>query len=221
LSSLEDEPRRQRRVVRRPLPRYWRGFFLALCGAAAAGLLVVLVWPNASGLYLLGLYSVVANSFLTPPHEPVILYMARYYSPALVALAGTLGAAIAAFADYDIIGRVLRHPRLLATRDTSAYRWAVRWLMARPFLTIAFFAFAPLPLYVVRILAPATGYPIHRYIAAIAVGRYPRFFLLAWLGQVVPLSNRTLALLFALMVALVLISALIRGRRRVDEQGPG
>lgn len=198
---------------KRSLSPYWRGFFLALCAAIACGVVILVAFPEASGLYLLGLYSVPTNSMIPLPHEPGVLYFAKYYHPAWVALAGTLGTGVAAFADYDLIGRAMNHPRISKVKDAEAYQWAVRWLMARPFWTVVLFALTPLPVYVVRVLAPATGYPFGRYALAMMIGRYPRFLVLAYFGYVVPIPTWALILLFVAMIALVAIPALKRRAR--------
>ncbi len=161
-------------------------FFIALCGVAVAGAVIVTLAPSLAGLYLLGLYCIPSNSILPIPHEPGVLYMARFYSPAAIAVTATLASAVVAFADYGLVEAAMRHPRIQGARDARMMRWAVRWMTRFPFAIIVAFSLVPvLPISVVRALAPISGYPLRRYIAALVVGRLPRFFVLAWLGQVV------------------------------------
>lgn len=193
---------------RRALTPHWRSVGIALAASAVLGALLLLFLPSASGLFLFGLYSIPSNSMVPVPHEPGLLYFARYYSPFWIALAGTLGTAVAAFADYDLVERGLRHPKIRAARDTRTYQWAVRWLLARPFVTIVLFAATPLPVYVIRVLAPAAGYPVRRYVAAMMVGRFPRFYAVAWLGHVVPIPPWILGLMFAALIASLVVTTL-------------
>ncbi len=203
-----------RRLRQLKLHHYWRAFFYALVGCAVAGLLIVLFLPWAAGLYVFGIYSIPANSIIPVPHEPGLLYFAKYYQPVWIAVAGTLGTGVAAFADYEVVERAMRHPRIRGAREAKLYKSAVRWLMRFPFATIWLFSFTPLPIYVVRVLAPASGYPIGRYVAALMLGRLPRFFAIAWLGHTFPLPTWALVLLFFL-----LIGALYWGSRTTGNAG--
>ncbi|MCG8422760.1 MAG: VTT domain-containing protein [Proteobacteria bacterium] len=192
----------------RHLPLYWRIFAYALAASAVVGLAIVLFFPAASGLFLFGLYSIPSNSAIPLPHEPGLLFFAKFYHPVWIALAGTLGTAIAAFADYELVGRAMQHPKISGARETRVYQWACRWLMARPFVTVVIFAATPLPVYVVRVLAPASGYSIGRYVAAMMVGRFPRFLAVAWLGYVVPIPAWVLGLMFVMLVLPFLFTSL-------------
>ena len=196
---LQPQARRQRW-----LSIYWRMFALALALCALAGLAIVAFWPDAAGIFLFGLYAIPTNSMIPLPHEPGLLYFAKYYDPFWIALAGTLGTAVAAFADYELIGRALRHPRMRSARDSSLFQWAVRMFKVQPFLTTVIFTMTPLPIYVVRVLAPAAGYSIVRYIVALMVGRFPRFYVVALLGYMFPVPTWVLVVIFALMIAPVI-----------------
>lgn len=204
-NSVMRMPLYSHRRRQRALTSHWRSFGIALAAGGALGALVLLFVPWAAGLFLFGIYSIPSNSMVPVPHEPGLLYFAKYYHPFGIALAGTLGTAVAAFADYELVERALRHPRMRDTRDTRIYRFALRWLMARPFITVVLFAATPLPIYVVRILAPASGYPVGRYIAALMVGRFPRFYVVAWLGYIFPIPTWILILMFVALVASVAI----------------
>jgi len=195
-------------------------FFVALALAAASGLLIEMLWPRFSGLFLFGLYSIPTNSIIPAPHEPGLLFFARYYEPILIAVAGTLGTAVAAFADYEVVERAMRHPRIRDAREARLFKWSIRWLMRFPFWTIVLFAFTPLPIYVVRVLAPASGYPVWRYVTALMVGRFPRFFLVAWFGHTFPLPTWFLVLLFVVLVAGVWVGSKLSGNAGLDDTDP-
>jgi membrane protein YqaA with SNARE-associated domain len=200
--------------LRRQLPVYWRRFCLALLGFAAAGGLILTLWPWLSGLFLFSIYSMPANSLLPIPHEPGLLYFARYYDPAWIALAGCVGTAVAAAIDYPVVKLAFEHPKIRRARNTKLYHLSVRWLMKYPFLTIFMFALTPLPVYVVRVLAPASGYPLWRYTLATMLGRFPRYYAIAWVGHLFHIPGLLLLALFAAMVG-----ALILGSKVSDEVG--
>jgi len=186
------------------LTLYWRNFALALFLCAVAGAAILLFLPAAAGIFLFGIYAIPSNSMIPVPHEPGLLYFAKFYHPFWIALAGTLGTAVAAFADYELVARAIRHPRMRNARDSRIFQWAIRWFNVRPFITVVIFSATPLPIYVVRILAPAAKYSITRYILALMVGRFPRFYAVAMLGYIFPIPTWILLVLFGVFVAAVL-----------------
>ncbi len=183
-------------------------FFVALCGVAAAGLAIVTLAPSLTGLWLLGLYCIPSNSILPIPHEPGVLYVARFYSPLEITLAATTASAVVAIADYALVEAAMRHPRVQGARDARLMRWAVRWMTRFPFAIIVAFSLVPvLPISVIRALAPFSGYPLRRYIAAIVVGRLPRFYLLAWLGQAILIPGWVLLLVTVATLAMMFVGS--------------
>ena len=79
-----------------------------------------------------------------------------------------------------------------------------------PFTTTIVFAFTPLPFWVARCLAILDRYPVGRFMAATAVGRFPRILIYAWLGAV--LQVPTVALV-AVLVGSMLLAVPWRRRR--------
>lgn len=185
--------------------RHGRAFVLALGGFGIAGLTVALAAPGFAGLVLFALYSIPSNSMIPVPHEPGLLYFAKLYHPVWIATAGTLGASIVCIADYAVVGAALRHPRMKSASESRLFRWATCWMSRWPFAIITLFALIPLPVYVVRVLAPASGYPLPRYMAAQALGRFPRFLALAWIGHAIQLPTWLLAAMFVVLLAACLI----------------
>jgi membrane protein YqaA with SNARE-associated domain len=197
-----------RRLRRVKLNRHWRAFLIALSVCAALGLAVVSFAPQLAGLFLLCIYNIPANSILPVPHEPAILYFAKFYHPALVALAATAGSVAVSFADYGIVEAAMNHPRIAGAREARLFRWAVKWMMRFPFWTLVLFSFIPvLPIYVVRVLAPASGYPSRRYVLALIVGRYPRFLALAWLGRTIDLPTWVIVAMLVLLISFTVIAS--------------
>lgn len=207
-----------RRLRRLQLNRYWRAFFLALTLCAAAGTLVVWLAPELAGLFLLGIYSIPSNSIIPVPHEPGILYFAKFYHPALVALVATVGTVIVCFADYAIVEAAMRHPKISGAREARLFRWSVKWMTRYPFLIIVLFTLTPLPIYVVRVLAPASGYPIGRYILAQIVGRFPRFLALAYVGYLFPIPGWALAAMFVALLVAMWLGSRSTGAAAADDE---
>jgi uncharacterized membrane protein YdjX (TVP38/TMEM64 family) len=72
---------------------------------------------------------------------------------------------------------------------------------------------------VVRILAPASGYPISRYITAQIIGRLPRFYVLAWLGAAIEFPTWFLVSVFVATVGMFWLTS--RSRGELEAPAPG
>jgi membrane protein YqaA with SNARE-associated domain len=183
----------------------WRGFALALAALALAGAAILALAPRFAGAWLLAVYCIPANSILPIPHEPGVLLVAPYYAPIWCALAATAGSVVASFSDYAVVEHALRRPRIAALRDRGAIGWAVRWMRRAPFAIIVACSLVPLlPISIVRALAPAAGYPLRRYVVAQIVGRLPRFYALAWLGNAIAIPWWALAIVTAVTLAVAI-----------------
>ncbi len=144
-----------------------------------------------------------------PPSPPTL--MAAKANPAwLLALLGGTAAAVAAVIDYHLVRRVFRIGALENARRHPLFERAERWARVAPFLTVVVFAAVPLPFMIPRVLMPVTGYPLHRYAAAVAIGRCQRILVLAAFGQIINVPDWVLEVLFAGGVAVAAGSALVR-----------
>jgi membrane protein YqaA with SNARE-associated domain len=196
--SLRFRVKRRRRLR---LSRYWRMFTVALCLLAIGGAALIVLAPDLAGLFLLAVYCIPTNSVIPIPHEPGLLYFARFYDPLWIAVAATIGTIVVSFSDYALVEWGMRHPRTAGAREARVFRWAVRWMARAPFWIVVIFSLVPvLPLSPIRILAPASGYPVWRYIGAQIVGRVPRFYALAWIGATVQLPTWALLSIFGMLL---------------------
>lgn len=158
------------------------GGVLLLC-ASACTLLVWLLAPKWWELSAYFWYSIPGNSFILLPHEPAVLYAGTLYHPFLVATVGTLATVPPSAFDYQLFKRVFQLKPLVQANRSRIARLAQRGFNWQPWWTIVLFAFSPIPFYPVRLAAPMAGYPPARYVTAVAFGRWPRYYLLAWGGE--------------------------------------
>ena len=160
------------------------GYMAALL--LAASLCTLLVWlllPDWWALSAFFWYSIPGNSFLLLPHEPAVIYAGTLYNPALVALVGGLATIPASAIDYHLFRRAFSLGPLAQVKDSRISRFATRAFSVQPWWTIVGFAISPIPFYPIRIIAPMSEYPATKYVAAIFMGRVPRYYLLAWGGD--------------------------------------
>lgn len=137
--------------------------------------------------------AVVVHGPLSPllptAFETTVLYYVRFYPAWLLAVVGTLGASLAEALNYRLVDWAAELPKLAALKQRSGVRWTVGAFLRAPFWTTAIVIFSPIPDSAVRILAPLGRYPLHKFLTAVALGRFPRLLVIAGLGVLVPIPT--------------------------------
>src|SRR5207247_8399322 len=159
------------------------------------------------------LLAVVVHGPLSPllptAFETALLYYVRFYPAWLLAVVGTLGASLAEALNYRLVDWAVELPKLAALKQRSGVRWTVGAFLRAPFWTTAFVIFSPIPDSAVRILAPLGRYPLHNFLAAVALGLFPRLLVIAGLGVLVPIPSWLLLRVGAGLVALTVGRSLV------------
>jgi uncharacterized membrane protein YdjX (TVP38/TMEM64 family) len=159
----------------------------------------------------------VSMSVLSLPLAPATLIVAQKVAPWAVALTASAAGAAASTFDHWFVRRAFK---LRMLEQLRAGRWfckAEGWARVAPFWTTVLFAAVPLPFTVVRVLMPLSGYPMWKYVAAVALGRLPRIFVIATFGSFVRVPIPILVAIFAVTVGVGLTAAIIR---RIKGRGP-
>lgn len=151
-----------------------------------------------------------ASPLLPAAFEPVLMAYGRSYPPLLIALVAVVTTVLVESLNYIGYGYVLRSRGLNRARQASAR--LTELFARRPFLVCLLVAATPLPDWSARILGAFARYPARRYLLAFALGRVPKFWLLASLGHALQLSGSALLALAA--GSLVLTYGLMWLRRR-------
>ena len=149
-------------------------------------------------LFSYAFVSTVAMSVV--PHEPVVIWYGAHFGVWATAVVATAGTLTSGWVDHrlfvPLIGRVADKPVM-----TQGVVGRMRGLFTRaPFAVIAVSGLAPVPSFPVKAMAFAERYPLGRYLAAVAVGRFPRYALLAWLGIAFDIPTWVFVGLFLLML---------------------
>jgi uncharacterized membrane protein YdjX (TVP38/TMEM64 family) len=142
-----------------------------------------------------------ASPFLPAAFEPVLMAYGRSFSPLLLALVATVVTVAVEGINYFGYRYLLRHRRLRGVQTASAR--LTRLFQRSPFLLCLLVAATPLPDWSARILAALAKYSTRRYLLAFALGRIPKFWLIAALGRQLRLST---PMLIALVVASVVVT---------------
>jgi len=149
-------------------------------------------------------YAFISNVALAVvPHEPVVVWYGPRVGIWVTALVATAGTVLAAWVDHRLFSRLVQRlaRRRYASADPGAAPRGFLGLFSRaPFAIIALSGLTPLPFFPFKAMAFTHGYPLGRYVAAVAAGRLPRYALLAWLGIVIHIPAWILALVFVLLL---------------------
>lgn len=201
-----------------------RRIALLACALGAALLLLLLEWyPEGSLLASYGIYAVPSHFLISVlPNEPALLFVAKYYPAWAVAVTGTAGCMLAGVLDYWLLAKLVNHPRIRPKLDSGRFfRWSLRVFRKAPFVMLVAAAVLPVPFYPFKFLAIAGGYPLGKYETALLVGRFPRFYALAWFGYVARIPDEALLIIAAVFIAMPLARPLLSkiwpGQKREPE----
>lgn len=167
--------------------RRWDGIVRGTGILAAIGIPLVVVVPAAAPLLVFVLATIWTHgplAMLMPAaYEPILAHFGGLYPPFEIALIGTLADLVVEYVDYHVFaalchGKLARH-----TVERGIVQRAIRWFNRAPFLTTFVFALTPLPDWALRLVAPAAGYSIPRYLFAMGLGRLPNFWFFAAVGH--------------------------------------
>lgn len=174
----------------------WDGVLRGSGLLALLAIPVVLLVPHAAALVAFALATIWVHGpispFLPAAYEPMLLAFGRLYPPLLVGVVGAAANLYVEFLDYHLFRAMAGIRPYRRLQEHPLFARAVRWFSRAPFTTTWVFAWSPLPDWMVRMIAPAAGYPAGRYLLAMGLGRLPRFWFLAAVGARFAIPGRLL-----------------------------
>jgi membrane protein YqaA with SNARE-associated domain len=170
----------------------------------AVGVYMMVVLPKVYPLLSIFFYMIPSNVAIAIfPHEPVIIGYGKTMNLWLLASTATLGTILSAYLDYKFFAPLLNLSYSEKFRTHRAYQRAQQWFTRMPFVILMLTSFLPVPFYPLKFVAISSRYPMPRFMEAVAVGRFPRYYLLGLLGHLLQIPNWILFALFIGMFALV------------------
>ena len=173
--------------------------------AMIMGLLIV--WLSSQSirqsksLYVLFFYS-FPSEFLIGliPHEPILLYYGKFYSPLTVALVSVIGTVLAEALNYSVFKYVNETKLFVKMKNKKTVRKTIALFNKTPFAAIFIAGFTPIPFFPIRFLVVMGHYPILKYLLGVFVSRGPRFYLLALIGYTFKIPGILLVILFVVLI---------------------
>ncbi len=189
----------------------WPTLLLVTGLTGVLGLLAWLIDPAAGGLAAFVATTLWVHGPVSPllpaAYEPVLMHYGTLYPPLVVAGIGTAANLVVEAVNYRLYARVLSSTSLSRLTQTRLARWALALFRRAPFLAVWIGTWSPIPDWTIRLLGPMSSYPLGRYLVAMGLGRLPRYWLFAEIGQRVGVPGTWLAAALALSLAVGLTAA--------------
>ena len=146
-------------------------------------------------------YAFLSNVALSVlPHEPAVIWYGAHLGGWRTTFIATGGTILAAFADHRLFVPLIQRIRNRSRAQPRPAAFMERVFRRCPFLILALSGLTPLPFFPLKVLALSTGYPLGKYLGAVAARCLPRYALLAWLGTAVRFPTWLFIALFALLL---------------------
>lgn len=178
---------------------------------------LLLIWlssesiQKSKNLWVLFFYSFPSEFLIAiVPHEPILLYFGKFFSPLTVSLVAVIGTALTEALNYSVFRYVTNMNFFKKIRYRKTVNRIVELFKKAPFIALCVAGLTPIPFYPFRFLVVMARYPLIKYISAVILSRTPRFFLLALLGYTLKFSDYILAILFVILIASANIPILIK-----------
>lgn len=202
----------------RPLgDRRWDVLVRATAAVALLGIPTVIAFPRLVPLVWLAVVSIPANSPLSPilptAFEPVIMEAAKHERAIWVSLVALGGYMYMEYLNWHAYTWVMSWKRFAPFKSRRWVQRSVEYFARSPFATVVCFAFAPFPFWVARCLAILHHYSLRQFMVATAVGRFPRLYLYAWVGERLRVPTVLLLGVIVAGAAAVIATRLARGQR--------
>ena len=188
-------------------PLVWTMGALMIVIGIVTSILLLQSFESDSYIYL-AVYSIPANTAISVvPHEPVLIYFGKVGELLPTALWASAGTLVAGIMDHVVFVPVLNHQNIRAYKDKKFYRKMMRYFLKWPFSTLVVAGFTPIPFFPFKFLCFSIGYPMWKYVTALLVARFPRYYLYALLGATIPIPNWVLIASVAFIFSLYGVKA--------------
>lgn len=178
------------------------------------GLLFVIIFGF---LYLTGsrysklggyfVYMSVACTLIPLPTPPYVIGMGKAFHPGIVALVGAIGNCLAAFVEYHVISWFFSKTELQdKIAGNRVFQTFARFFHRTAFACLVFTGFSAVPFEPFRLAAIFIHYPMLKYLLSVIIGRFPRYYLVAMIGDIYQISDSYLIILSTVLIVIPVIS---------------
>ena len=163
----------------------------------------------------------VACTLIPLPTPPYVIALGKVFDPGIVALIGAIGNCIAAFAEYRsllwLFSKTELQQRVEANRIFQRFSY---YFQRMAFVCLVFTGFTPIPFEPFRFAAILARYNLSLYLLAVFLGRFPRYYLIALIGEQFQIPTRYLIILLIILLIIPVIGMLIKHQTSGDKEKP-
>jgi len=184
-------------------------FYLSLI--AMAGLILVAIYKqfllsDLNPMEFLFIYSIPSNMAISIfPHEPLVVYFGKSHDPLIIAAVVMGGTWIAGLLDYYVFVPILSHRYTDFITSSNDYKKSTQWFMKQPFWALVVAGFTPVPFFIFKFISFSVQYSIFKYMLALLIGRFPRYYLLALIGAVYQIPSSIILAIFVGMIFIYIL----------------
>ena len=158
-------------------------------------------------------YMSFACTLIPLPTPPYVIALGKVFQPGIVACVGAVANCLAALAEYYLITWLFSKTTLQQRVETNRiFQRFSHYFQRAAFACLIFTGVTPIPFEPFRLAAILIRYNVPKYLLAVFIGRFIRYYLVALIGHFYSIPNRYL---IAMVIALIMISVIgvfVKGR---------
>ena len=166
-------------------------------------------------------YMSVACTLIPLPTPPYVIALGTVFHPGIVALTGAIGNCIAAFVEYQLLLWLFSKTEIQQRVETNSVFQRFSYYFRRAaFVCLIFTGFTPIPFEPFRFAAILARYNLWLYLLAVFLGRFPRYYLIALIGDQFQIPTRYLIFLLIALLVIPIIGMLIKHYTSANSEKP-
>lgn len=151
-------------------------------------------------------YMSFACTLIPLPTPPYVIALGQLFQPGIVAVLGAIANCLAALVEYHFITWLFSKAKLHEQVETSRiFQRFAHYFQRAAFACLIVTGLIPIPFEPFRLAAILSRYNLPKYLLSVFIGRFIRYYLLAWTGHLYSIPNW---LLIAMVFALIAVSVI-------------
>lgn len=156
-------------------------------------------------------YMSIACTVIPLPTPPFVIALGKIIAPSIVALTGAVGNSISAFIEYHLLLWIFSKTKLEQRVESShVFQRFSSYFHRAAFPCLVFTGFTPIPFEPFRLAAILTRYDLRLYLLSVFLGRFPRYYLIAYIGEQFQIPMRYLIILLIILLSAPIIGMSIK-----------
>ena len=158
-------------------------------------------------------YMSFACTLIPLPTPPYVIALGKVFHPGIVAVIGAVANCLAALAEYSVITWLFSKTILRQRVETNRiFQRFAHYFQRASFACLIFTGITPIPFEPFRLAAILIRYNVPKYLLAVFIGRFIRYYLVALIGHLYFIPNRYLIAMVIALIVISVIGVFVKGR---------